>query len=398
MAKPYSVRGLRVFADDMTRLWEEGEREVEGRADATHDAVHIISIHSAKGLEWPVVIPINLVTITRSASGVLHRASDDTLHFGLRTLNPPEYDLLKEVENRELGEERVRLLYVACTRARDLLVFPHYVGKLGNCWHTQVDLHLHHLAEFPSLDLREGENKPPAPPLNDQTSEVFRQEAQKLVAQTRKIQWIQPSRVEMEEVALPVPTDDELAELTEEIRGSAVRGRVLHKMLEEILLEETQDDETSLLARATELIRQLGEDDHSDPSEGPSSRELASTIRRTLQLPVVAQHRPTLRPELAVFQCRYAGNENVTAIAGIVDAITEGKEGKLEVVVDWKSDVAPTPETRQHHSAQVREYLEITGAVQGFVVYMSTGEVREVLPQGTACRALRFGEEVHPYR
>ena len=160
MAKPYSVRGLRVFADDMTRLWEEGEREVEGRADATHDAVHIVSIHSAKGLEWPVVIPINLVTTMRSATGVLHRASDDTLHFGLRTLNPPEYDLLKEVENRELGEERIRLLYVACTRARDLLVFPHYLGKLGNCWHKQVDLQLHHLPEFASLDLTEGERKP----------------------------------------------------------------------------------------------------------------------------------------------------------------------------------------------------------------------------------------------
>ena len=152
MAKPYSVRGLRVFADDMTRLWEEGEREVEGRADATHDAVHIVSIHSAKGLEWPVVIPINLVTAMRSATGVLHRATDDTLHFGLKTLNPPEYDLLKEVENRELGEERIRLLYVACTRARDLLVFPHYLGKFSNCWHKQVDLQLHQLPEFPSLD------------------------------------------------------------------------------------------------------------------------------------------------------------------------------------------------------------------------------------------------------
>jgi ATP-dependent exoDNAse (exonuclease V) beta subunit len=383
MAKPYSVRGLRVFADDMTRLWEEGEREVEGRADATHDAVHIVSIHSAKGLEWPVVIPINLVTIMRSASGVLHRASDDTLHFGLKTLNPPEYDLLKEVENRELGEERVRLLYVAFTRARDLLVFPQYLGKLGNCWHTQVDLHLHHLAEFPNLDLKEGENKPTVPPLNEQTPEVFRQEAQKLVAQTRKIQWIQPSRVEMEEVAPPVPPDDELAELIQDVRGSAVRGRVLHKMLEEILLAEIQDDETSMRARAAELLQQIGESDHPDPSEGPSSREIASTIARTLQLPVVAQYRPILRPELGVFQCRNAGNENVTAIAGIVDAITQGKEGKPEIVIDWKSDVAPSPETRQRHWAQVREYLEITGALQGLIVYMSTGEVREVLPQGT---------------
>src|ERR1017187_3527960 len=255
MAKPYSVRGLRVFADDMTRLWEEGEREVEGRADASHDAVHIVSIHSAKGLEWPVVIPINLITVMRSASGVLHRATDDTLHFGLRTLNPQEYELLKEVENRELGEERIRLLYVACTRARDLLVFPDYLGKLGNCWHKQVNLQLHHLPEFTSLDLTEGEHKPPVPPLNEQTPEVFRQEALRLVERTRNIQWIQPSRVEIEEVPLPVPLDDAVAEPTPEVRGSAGRGRVLHELIEEILLAETPDDETSVRTRAAELLQ-----------------------------------------------------------------------------------------------------------------------------------------------
>jgi ATP-dependent exoDNAse (exonuclease V) beta subunit len=378
MAKPYSVRGLRVFADDMTRLWEEGEREVEGRADATHDAVHIVSIHSAKGLEWPVVIPINLVTIMRSASGVLHRVSDDTLHFGLRTLNPPEYDLLKEVENRELGEERIRLLYVACTRARDLLVFPHYLGKLGYCWHTQVDLQLHHLPEFQTLGMKEGERKPTAPPLNGQTVEVFRQEALSLVERTRKIQWIQPSRVEIEEIPLPVPSDDELAEPTPDVRGSAVRGRVLHKLMEEILLEQTPEDETSVRTRASELLRQLGEKDHADPSEGPSSPEIASTIGRTLQLPVVAQCRPLLRPELGVFKLRAAGNGKATAITGIVDAITQGKEGRPEVVIDWKSDVAPAPETRQHHAAQLREYLDCTDAARGLVVYMTTGEVQEV--------------------
>jgi exodeoxyribonuclease-5 len=378
MAKPYSVRGLRVFADDMTRLWEEGEREVEGRADATHDAVHIVSIHSAKGLEWPVVIPINLVTAMRSASGVLHRATDDTLHFGLKTLNPPEYDLLKEVENRELGEERIRLLYVACTRARDLLVFPHYLGKLGQGWHEQVDLSLHELPKYPNLDLTEGERKPTAPPLNEQTPEVFRQEALRLVEQTRNIRWIQPSAVEIEEIHLPAPPEDEFAEPIPDVRGSAARGRVLHKLMEEILLGETRDDEAGLQTRAAELLRQLGGNDHPDPSAGPSSGEIASTISRTLQLQVVSKYRPLLQPELGVFQLRAAGNGNFTAITGIVDAITRGKNGSPDVVIDWKSDVAPTPETRQHHGAQVREYLDCTKAARGLVVYMTTGEVQEI--------------------
>jgi ATP-dependent exoDNAse (exonuclease V) beta subunit len=378
MTKPYAVRGLRVFADDMTRLWEEGEREIEGRADAFHDAVHIVSIHSAKGLEWPIVVPINLVTNMRSASGVLHRTSDDTLHCGLGSLTPPEYELVKELEDRELDEERVRLLYVACTRARDLLVFPEYSGPLGRCWHTLVDLQLGPLPEFLPIERTETDSKPAAMSRNRQTAEGFRQEALKLVEQTRKIQWIQPSRVEIEEVPIPAPLDDELAESTPEVRGSAVRGRVLHKLMEEILSGETHDDDSDVRARASTLLLQLGAKDYSDPSQGPSSQEISSTIRRTLRLPAVAKYRESLKPELGMFGLRTAENGNRTAIAGIVDAITQEKNGGLQVIIDWKSDVAPAPETRQRHAAQVREYLSITGAAYGFVVYMTTGEVLEV--------------------
>jgi ATP-dependent exoDNAse (exonuclease V) beta subunit len=329
-------------------------------------------------LEWPVVIPINLVTAMRSATGVLHRATDDTLHFGLKTLNPPEYDLLKEVENRELGEERIRLLYVACTRARDLLVFPHYLGKLGNGWHKQMDLSLHDLPTYPNLGLTEGEHKPILPLLNEQTAEVFRQEASKLVEQTRNMRWIQPSAVEIEEIPLPVPPDDELAQPMPEVRGSAVRGRILHKLMEEILLIETGDDETGLRTRAAELLRQLGENDHADPSDGPSSQEIASTIVRTLQLPVVAQYRQVLQPESGVFQLRSAVKNEMVGMAGIVDAIVYNLEGAPELVFDWKSDVAPTLDMRQQHAAQVREYLNCTKAARGLVVYMTTGEVHTI--------------------
>jgi exodeoxyribonuclease-5 len=85
-----------------------------------------------------------------------------------------------------------------------------------------------------------------------------------------------------------------------------------------------------------------------------------------------------LQPELRVFNLRPVGNDEWTAIAGIVDAIAQERDGRPEVVFDWKSDVAPAPETRQHHAAQVREYLSVTGGERGFVVYMTTGEVQEI--------------------
>jgi exodeoxyribonuclease-5 len=145
--------------------------------------------------------------------------------------------------------------------------------------------------------------------------------------------------------------------------------------MEEIFLGEIPDDETSTQTRAAELLRQLGENDSPDPSEGPSSQEIASTIGRTLQLPVVAQYRQVLQPEFGVFQLSLAESNAMVGSAGIVDAIAYNVEGAPELVFDWKSDVAPTPDARQRHASQVREYLDCTKAARGLVVYMTTGEV-----------------------
>jgi exodeoxyribonuclease-5 len=148
--------------------------------------------------------------------------------------------------------------------------------------------------------------------------------------------------------------------------------------MEEIFLGESQDDEAGLQTRAAELLRQLGENDHLDPSKGPSSQEIASAIGRTLQLPIVAQYRQVLQPEFGVFQLRSTERNETVCTAGIVDAIAFNLEGAPELVFDWKSDVAPTPDTRQQHAAQVREYLDCTKAARGLVVYMTTGEVHTI--------------------
>ncbi len=93
----------------------------------------------------------------------------------------------------------------------------------------------------------------------------------------------------------------------------------------------------------------------------------------------IGARRPELSAEFRVYAIRTAANE-VIATAGIADALTVSAEGRPVVVVDWKSDVSVDPETLNHYRAQVRAYLDMTGAGYGLIVLMTTGAVISVYP------------------
>ena len=65
---------------------------------------------------------------------------------------------------------------------------------------------------------------------------------------------------------------------------------------------------------------------------------------------------------------------------GIADAIAVDLVGRPAVVIDWRSDVNPAPETLDHYRAQVRAYLDMTGAERGLIVLMTSGTVITVPP------------------
>ena len=74
----------------------------------------------------------------------------------------------------------------------------------------------------------------------------------------------------------------------------------------------------------------------------------------------------------------FANQPEPTALAGRIDAIAfEGEQPS--VVLDWKSDVAPTEEDICDHTRQISDYLAATGAPRGALVYMTLGAVRWVL-------------------
>jgi exodeoxyribonuclease-5 len=165
-----------------------------------------------------------------------------------------------------------------------------------------------------------------------------------------------------------------------EVLGGPLRGTILHKLMEEVLTVEVADDPNLLEVRSAELIAQVGEVAAEDPAKGLVPNELAQVITNTLALPEVAALRDRLRAEFTVFGHRPDAAEPLAEIAlsGITDAVALAPDGRIEVVVDWKSDVSPTNVLRENYRTQVRDYLDASGATRGLVVYMTLGQVDKI--------------------
>jgi ATP-dependent helicase/nuclease subunit A len=142
LARRYDAHGGFTLADFVARLRADLRKPPREEQAATTDeygaAVRLMTIHQAKGLEFPIVVVPDLdrdVPISRDAVafhpdlGLLSRLPDEKdAAESSGTGRSLGWTIYRHLESREEEAEALRLFYVATTRARDALILSAGLG------------------------------------------------------------------------------------------------------------------------------------------------------------------------------------------------------------------------------------------------------------------------------
>jgi len=128
LAREYESTGGTSFRGFVERLVRDRERGRQAEAaiyEEGADGVRLMSVHKAKGLEFPVVL------LADATAGIAHSEPDRYLRTdqgmcAVKLAGWAPQELLEHAEEERARDvaEGVRVAYVAATRARDLVVVP----------------------------------------------------------------------------------------------------------------------------------------------------------------------------------------------------------------------------------------------------------------------------------
>ncbi len=385
------------LADFAARLDLLTTEEQEGEAVLDADALHILTVHAAKGLEFPIVVVPDL------AARFNFQNSDPALidaekGIGLRALDPEQdykrissfvRTLINRNASRRQRAEEKRLLYVACTRARDHLLLggaltdKHFAADLdaaadclgwicGSLELTESDLArgTKAVAGVPSpLPIHTDPSAFPAPTSTDHRAEpAFRaldavptQVAEPMLdllsplddlqdrpefAASELVLFAADPAAHHRQYALGLPPWP-LGQVDARRRRSMLFGQLAHAGIE--ALSNSPDADPAALAADLVTAASLPVASYRDPFE----RELAALLRRCRQSPLAERW---LAHAEARTEVRFTLSLERGLVHGVVDYIGRGADGLWELV-DYKTGHrANTEEAVQYYRLQLEIY------------------------------------------
>jgi ATP-dependent helicase/nuclease subunit A len=362
------------LAPHLRALAARPPREPEAELEAG-DAVAVLSVHQAKGLEWPIVFVPDLGA--RPRSDARRAFLDEGGRLCAMRFDPPREEFVetasvraaREAERRAQAAESRRLLYVALTRARDRLVLSGEAPAGGESWRALVESAL---AERPELAVRiplaeassravgeplapdpaapRAPRAPPVPPALAGTPPV----AAVRVAVTDLAEFARcPRRHHLARVlALPEPRGVSRAPADDPARAT-LRGTLAHAMLSETDLGAPPLERRAQMAAAA---ARRGHD-----LASPGARRILAEIARFAESEAgralaAAAREGRLARELP-FLLRLRGERGApdAYLVGAIDALVAERRGSALTVIDYKYAV-PRPEAAERYRLQLLAY------------------------------------------
>jgi len=346
--------GLEAFVDSLLHSGTVIKRDL---AQPHENAVRILTVHGAKGLEAPVVILADAGELPHMHGGKRARAvpfSGAAPYFLFapdKTYEGPAFDRSASHEARR--DEHQRLLYVALTRAANEI---HVFGKASakgevkeHSWYQQIKSAMERRDAQPTADgiLEEG------------TEVTFVANAHEDVSEpaAHPSIWLPRADEILPEISILQPVAvTELARHSAQKQGSGItnpaavqRGTLMHRLLE--LLPGLGDENAQKSAAERFLLRQMPRLD------ATARQQWIAEVLRVIHAPETsAFFGPDARAEVAI-----SGVWQGTPVIGTVDRlyVTESELG----ILDFKTSELPPEQVPKSYARQLEIYAAVLGEI-----------------------------------
>lgn len=357
------------------------------------DAVRILTVHGAKGLEFPITMLAGLAGGTGRQPCVLWTDDGLQVRFRAGTVQTAGWDAAAGVDKEQARRETIRLLYVAVTRAMDHLVIGCYhappKGKTAvrssaqQLWGLISTGGLARIeTDIPAADTAAG-RPVPTPTVSLPERAVFAADRRALLKAVRRRVATSPTALTAavepadevdasveapEDLGEPsVPTATATATATESARhlvhrisgrGGAI-GTATHRVLELVSLKSLGVQEVRDLTRlacAEQKIPEL----HSDIEGRVWSALRSHTLREALD------GDPRTQSEVFLI-----ADEGERFLEGYIDLLTDAGPGNLsnwDDKTDRATSAAEIAAKQQHYAPQLAAYAHAVEQITGRTV------------------------------